>query len=210
MDSLSILAMAAAQVQQQELTQSREYPQAEPYTFDKDVQSYSIRRGKTSDIPLLKRVERSAGNRFRTVGLDSVADCNTLDPERLTRMSDANHLWVGVNSSGPIGFLCGEELDGNFHIVQISVSYECQGRGVGKNLMSTMLEQITSERSFKSVTLTAFRNLSWNGPWYSKMGFGEVHPRLMGTAYDYILETEEAKHGFDHQELCLMMKDLFY
>lgn len=210
MDSLSILAMAAAQVQQQELSQAKKYPQNETFSIDSEIHAHIIRRGQSSDIPLLRRVELSAGNRYRAVGLDLVAESKIVDPKRLESMADANHLWVAVDKYGPIGFLCGEELDGNFHIVEISVSHEYQGRGIGKGLMTTMLEQITHERSYKSVTLTTYRSLSWNGPWYSRMGFGEVHPRLLGAAYDFILETEEAQHGFDKQERCLMMKDLFY
>lgn len=210
MDSLSILAMAAAQVQQQELSQSNETSKNESYPMDKNSYTYTIRKGKISDIPHLRHVEMSAGNRFRTIGLDVVANSNIVDSERLASMTDANHLWVAVDKFGPIGFLCGEELDGNFHIVEVSVSHEYQGRGIGRSLMATMLEQITTERSFKSVTLTTYRSVAWNGPWCSRMGFGEVHPRLLGSAYDSILETEEAQYGFDKQERCLMMKDLFY
>ncbi|POS83102.1 hypothetical protein EPUL_005014 [Erysiphe pulchra] len=202
--------MAAAQVQQQELSQSNETSKNESFPTDKNSNTYTIRKGKISDIPHLRHVETSAGNRYRTIGLDVVADSNIVDSERLASMSDANHLWVAVDKFGPIGFLCGEELDGNFHIVEVSVSHECQGRGIGKSLMATMLEQITTEHSFKSVTLTTYRSVAWNGPWYSRMGFGEVHPRLLGSAYDSILETEEARYGFDKHERCLMMKDLFY
>lgn len=210
MDSLSILAMAAAQVQQQELSQSNESPHDESYSIDADDYTYTIRKGKNSDIPYLRHVELSAGNRYRAVGLDDVAENRILDPDRLASMADSNHLWVAVDKYGPIGFLCGEKLDGNFHIVEVSVSQEFQGRGIGKGLMTTMLEQITLERSFKSVTLTTYRSVSWNGPWCSRMGFGEVHPKLLGSAYDFILETEEEQYGFDRQERCLMMKDLFY
>ncbi|RKF77098.1 Acetyltransferase PA2271 [Golovinomyces cichoracearum] len=210
MDSLSILAMAAAQVQQQELSQSSESPHGESYSIDADDYTYTIRKGKNSDIPYLRHVELSAGNRYRAVGLDDVAENRILDPDRLASMADSNHLWVAVDKYGPIGFLCGEKLDGNFHIVEVSVSQEFQGKGIGKGLMTTMLEQITLERSFKSVTLTTYRSVSWNGPWCSRMGFGEVHPKLLGSAYDFILETEEEQYGFDRQERCLMMKDLFY
>ncbi|SZE99447.1 unnamed protein product [Blumeria hordei] len=210
MDSLSILAMAAAQVQQQELSQSLEFSPNGTYGLNTNQSKFIIRKGEVSDIPLLRDVERSAGNRYRTVGLDFVAESKYVDPERLECMADANHLWVAVEKNGLIGFICGEEMDGNFHIVEISVSHEYQGQGIGKGLMTAMLEQITQERSFKSVTLTTYRSLSWNGPWYSRLGFGEVHPRLLGSAYDLILEIEEARHGFNQQERCLMMKDLFY
>jgi len=189
MDSLSILAMAAAAVQKSEMLEAGT--------------EYRIRRPQFSDIPLLAQVERSAAELFRTANLGFLLDGPTVDPSLLFAMANANHLWVAANKyDQPIGFLGGEELDGNFHIVEISVAREYQGRGIGKALMATMLQQVRQER-YKSITLTTYRNLPWNGPWYSKMGFVEVAPQDMGPRYVAILDTE-AQHGMDVGNRCVM------
>ncbi len=195
MDSLSILAMAAAAVQQRESESL------------KQTAEYSIRRAHSWDIPLLEYVERSAAEIFRTVDLGFLADGDTLDPAALQAMAHANHLWVATNRfDQPIGFAGGEYLSGNFHIVEISVAKEFQGKGVGKALMTTMVEHITRE-GYKSVTLTTYRTLPWNGPWYSRLGFYEVNPHDMGRDYLDLLASE-AQHGLDVRSRCVMRKIL--
>jgi ribosomal protein S18 acetylase RimI-like enzyme len=190
MDSLSILAMAAAAVSESDSL--------------KAGAEFKIRRAQSYDIPLLEYVERSAAEIFRTANLGFLADGDTVDPKALAAMSQASHLWVAVNRfDQPLGFVGGEYLSGNFHIVEISVAKEFQGKGVGKALMNTMVEHIRRE-GYKSITLTTYKNLPWNGPWYSRMGFFEVNAQDMGRAYLQILESE----GLDLRSRCVMRKIL--
>jgi GNAT superfamily N-acetyltransferase len=195
MDSLSILAMAAAAMQERESESL------------KSTAEFSIRRAQSWDIPLLEYVERSAADIFRTVNLGFLADGDTVDPAALRAMAQANHLWVATNNfDQPIGFVGGEYLSGNFHIVEISVAKEFQGKGVGKALMTTIVEHISRE-GYKSITLTTYRNLPWNGPWYSRLGFFEVNAHDMGRDYLDLLDSE-AQHGLDVRSRCVMRKIL--
>jgi ribosomal protein S18 acetylase RimI-like enzyme len=193
MNSLQILAMAAAAVQQSD---SLQYAPA-----------FTIRQPRSSDIPVLAQVERSAAEIFRTVNLDFLVENPTVDPYLLVAMANANHLWIAVDKfDQPIGFVGGEYLDGNFHIVEISVAKNFQGMGVGKALMKVLVEQ-TRREGYKAMTLTTYRNLPWNAPWYSKMGFFEVNAQEMGKTFEDILEIE-AKHGLDINNRCVMVKAL--
>jgi ribosomal protein S18 acetylase RimI-like enzyme len=151
--ALSILAMAAAYVQQSEAME-----------FKEDAPRFGVRSARSSDVPLLERVEKSAAEAFRTVGMDFLLDEPTVEVSVLTRMARANHLWIAVNDwDQPIGFLGGEDLSGNFHITEISVAQDYQGRGIGGVLMRTMFEQIQRE-GYKYITLTTFKDVPWNGP----------------------------------------------
>jgi GNAT superfamily N-acetyltransferase len=193
MDSLSILAMAAAAVQHSDSLE----PTAE----------FIIRSAQSWDIPMLEYVERSAAEIFRTANLDFLADGDTVDPKALAAMAQANHLWIAANRfDQPIGFVGGEYLNGNFHIVEISVAKEFQGKGVGTALMTAMVQQVSRE-GYKSVTLTTYKDLPWNGPWYSRMGFFEVNAQDMGREYLDILGSE-AEHGLDLRSRCVMRKIL--
>lgn len=190
MDSLTILAMAAAEVQRKE---SLEYA----------PESYYIRSPRSSDIPLLEKVERSAAEVFLTVNLAFLLDQPTVDPYLLASMANSGHLWIAVDRfDQPIGFLGGQYLEGNFHIIEVSVGRSYQGRGIGKALMATMVDQIRAE-GYKTITLTTYRDLPWNAPWYSRMGFVEVNPWDAGRSYEEILE-EEARHGLDIRNRCIM------
>ena len=191
MDKLSILAMAAAAVQQSEVHQS--------------ARDFSIRKARYADIPFLGLVERSAAQLFRTANLDFLVDGSTVDPKVLVAMFDASHLWVACDFMDyPIGFSGGQYIEGNFHLVEISVAQDFQGKGVGSALMERMEADVRRE-GYKSMTLTTYRNLAWNGPWYSRMGFMEVRAEDVGRTYLGILESER-QHGFDMSTRCVMRK----
>jgi ribosomal protein S18 acetylase RimI-like enzyme len=189
-DSLSILAMAAALVQDFDKHQS-------------SVAEFSIRQARSTDIPLLEYVERSAAEIFRTVGLGHLLDGATVDPNLLAFMAISNNLWVAVNRwDQPIGFAGGQHISGNFHLVELSVAKDAQGKGVGRALMSAMFEQVQRE-GYRAITLTTFRHLPWNGPWYARLGFVEVSPKEMGREYMEIVE-HEAQNGLDIKQRCMM------
>lgn len=194
MDSLSVLAMAAAAAPRSQVPHS--------------VPNFSIRKARSEDIPLLGPVERSAAEIFRTVNLGSLADDETtVAPSILATMVDSNHLLVAVNESDqPIGFVGGMDIDGNFHIVEISVAQAVQGKGVGSALMAEMTRQVKEEK-FMVMTLTTYRNVAWNGPWYKKMGFQEVTAEEMGKEYLKIWDVE-SQHGHDMASRCVMRKSL--
>ena len=191
MDPLTILAMAA------EAVQHSEKMQAGP--------EFTIRKARPADIPLLERVERSAAQLFRTVGLEFLLDGPTVDPAFL--LANTNHLWLAVDwMDKPIGFVVGEDIYGHFHVVELSVAQEFQGKGVGTHLMARMTEELRRE-GYEMVTLTTYRSLPWNGPWYARMGFLEVNPLDMGTKYMDILENER-QQGLDMTQRCMMLKVL--
>lgn len=195
MDSLSILAMAAALVQD----------------YDKQNQpvksEFTIRQARSTDIPLLEYVERSAAEIFRTVGLDHLLDGATVDPNLLAYMAISNTLLVAVNRwDQPIGFIGGQNIVGNFHIIELSVAQSQQGKGVGKALMSAIYEQARRE-GYRALTLTTFRHLPWNGPWYQRLGFSEVNAADWGREYEDILE-HEAQNGLDVKQRCVMALSL--
>jgi ribosomal protein S18 acetylase RimI-like enzyme len=194
MDSLSVLAMAAAAAPRSQVPHS--------------VPNFSIRKARSEDIPLLGPVERSAAEIFRTVNLGSLADDETtVAPSILATMADSNHLLVAVNESDqPIGFVGGMDIDGNFHIVEISVAQAVQGKGVGSALMAEMTRQVKEEK-FMVMTLTTYRNVAWNGPWYKKLGFQEVTAEEMGKEYLKIWDVE-SQHGHDMASRCVMRKSL--
>ncbi|EKD18309.1 uncharacterized protein L3040_004735 [Drepanopeziza brunnea f. sp. 'multigermtubi'] len=190
LDSLTILAMAAEAVQRSEsLEMDREF---------------IVRRPRTSDVPLLADVERSAAQLFRNTDFEAYADGATLDPYVLASLANAGYLWVAADRfDHPIGFLGGNYLNGHFHIIELSVAKSYQGRGIGSALMSTMVQQIRLE-GYRSITLTTFKDLPWSG-WYARMGFAEVKAQEMGRDYERLVE-REAQHGLDPKRRSLMRR----
>lgn len=193
MDSLSILATAAASAPRSHVPRSK--------------LDFTVRTARKEDIPLLGPVEQSAAQLFRTVNLGHLASGRVISQSRLLEMADSNHIWVAIDKLGqPIGFAAGENIDGNFHIVEISVAQEYQRNGVGKALMSEMIGQAKGE-NFKAITLTTYRNLPWNERWYSKMGFSEAEIEDMGTELSTLWSIEN-QQGHDMDLRCIMKRSL--
>jgi GNAT superfamily N-acetyltransferase len=191
-NGLALLAMAAQIVQDSDKLQS-------------SVKEISIRAARSTDIPLLEYVEKSAAEIFRTVNLDFLINGPTVDPSLLAFMAISNNLMVAVNRwDHPIGFAGGQNVGGHFHIVEVSVAQEYQGKGVGTALLFALLDAAKRE-GYRSVTLTTYRNVPFNGPWYSKMGFREVQAMDLSREYMEIME-HEAQNGLDVDQRCVMFR----
>jgi len=169
----------------------------------------SIRHAIPQDIPKLGSIEVSAGALFRTIpSLSHIADDHPQDPRRIRAMARERHVWLAVDDNDePVAFLMGHVSDFCFHIAEISVMENWQRRRVGSALVKRMEDQV-KEEGFKVITLTTFRDVPWNGPWYARMGFEEVDAASIGEQHIQILKVEEA-HCHDMTKRCCMSKAVF-
>jgi GNAT superfamily N-acetyltransferase len=148
-----------------------------------------IRRARLEDLPKLARVERSAASLFREVGLAWIADGDTMEPALLDTMCRDGTVWVAVDDGdGPVAFLAAHTLDEQFHIAEVSVTRSHQRRGIGAALISAAEDYARTE-SFRGLTLATYRDLRWNGPFYSALGFVEVDASEAGPGHLQKLRT---------------------
>jgi GNAT superfamily N-acetyltransferase len=163
----------------------------------------SIRLARPNDLDALASIERSAASLFREVGLGWLADGGTMDPAVLSMLCEHGTLWVAVdNGDKPVGFLAGQELDGYFHIAEVSVAPSHQRQGIGAKLVGAAVEHARSA-GFEAITLTTYRDLAWNGPFYARLGFVEVNSAEAAPGQLAKLR-EEAEAGHDPARRCLM------
>jgi predicted N-acetyltransferase YhbS len=80
------------------------------------------------------------------------------------------------------------------------------GRGLGRALVVEVAEWARRE-GFPSVTLTTFRHLPWNGPFYARQGFSELAAAELGPELRAALD-EEVEHGLDPAKRVAMRLDL--
>jgi len=103
------------------------------------------------------------------------------DYARLIRKGNCLVVHVGEVMAG---FLAAEPFRRELHIWEMDVHPAFQRRGIGAGLVRAA--QIDARNTgFKALTLTTFRDLPWNGPFYERLGFEEVtaldaHLRLSG------------------------------
>jgi N-acetylglutamate synthase-like GNAT family acetyltransferase len=92
-----------------------------------------------------------------------------------------------------------------WHLEQISVDPAHGGRGIGTALLLEVVARADAVGA-RGVTLTTFRDVAFNGPWYARHGFVEVdedaHPWLT------VARTYERGAGVDVRPRCAMALSL--
>jgi GNAT superfamily N-acetyltransferase len=167
----------------------------------------AVRNATIGDIGKLAEVERSAASVFADFGLAWVAEGGTMDQAVLNGLRRDGTLWVAADGEDePVGFLAAHELDGNFYIAEVSVARSHQRRGIGTELMGAATRH-ARDNGFPCITLTTYRDLSWNGPFYSKLGFVEVDPPEAWPGHSEQLRLEIAA-GHAASRRCIMFKQL--
>jgi GNAT superfamily N-acetyltransferase len=104
-----------------------------------------------------------------------------------------------------VGFaLCSDRGD-DLYLDQLSVLPRHGRQGLGTRLVRRCLQEAEA-RSFRRVSLSTFRKVPWNGPFYRKLGFREVPVwRLQG----WQLEIRELqKQTMDVKLRCFMQRSV--
>ena len=146
------------------------------------MSGWSLRLARPADAETMPSIERAAAVAF--------ADEATMDPARTRSKADyarlirKGHSLVSHVGAEMAGFLVAEPFRRELHIWEMDVHPTFQKRGIGAGLVRAA--QIDARNTgFKALTLTTFRDLAWNGPFYARLGFEEVtaldaHLRLSG------------------------------
>jgi GNAT superfamily N-acetyltransferase len=167
----------------------------------------SVRLARSEDLTELAAIERSAASVFRDVGLAWLADGETMDSAQLAALCRDGTLWVAADEMDePVGFLAAHELDGRFYIAEVSITRSYQRQGLGARLIAAAVDHARAA-GFGAVTLTTYRDLPWNGPYYARFGFAEVDPGEVGPGHLQKLQAE-AEAGHEPARRCLMVLPL--
>ena len=149
-----------------------------------------IRAAVPDDLPLLREVERAAGEAFRALGMDAVADDEPPTvQELLGPLEDGRLLVVGGE---PLAYLLVEAVDDAAHVEQVTVRPDQRGRGLGARLVDRA-GQWGRERGLQAVTLTTYEHVPWNAPYYARLGFCVVAPELLGPQLRRVVDGEAAR-----------------
>lgn len=141
-----------------------------------------------------------------TVHASAVADDVTALDE-LEHALAAGLLWVARDAAGsPVGFALVELLDGEPHLEEIDVDPAHGRRGLGRALLEAVLAW-TRGAGHAGLTLTTFRDVAWNAPFYARMGFRVLGPDEIGPGLAATMREETAR-GLDPARRVAMRLDL--
>ncbi|MEU8224775.1 GNAT family N-acetyltransferase [Kribbella sp. NPDC048915] len=167
----------------------------------------TIRSAHRDELPGLQDLEVAAGAQFREVGLGDVAEHPPPKLEILAAAHEAGRLWVSVDSADrPTGYVFVELVDGGVHIEQLSVHPAHQRQGIGRALIA-YVDTWAAGQGLRKLTLSTFRSVPWNAPYYARLGFVELPRDELTPGLTGILAAETA-FGLDPAQRIFMTRKL--
>jgi GNAT superfamily N-acetyltransferase len=170
--------------------------------------SITIRLATPADAPHFPTLEQSAGELFRTIEeLAWIADSENLTDPHYAELIRSGPSWVAQTEDGQlIGFLCAEIIRREFYIHELAVSLAFQRQGLGKRLLEIAIAWAV-ERKLSTVTLTTFRSVAWNEPFYIRAGFETLSEDQLSLHLAAIMQFEVAR-GLPADRRCAMSRQL--
>lgn len=164
---------------------------------------YTITPGNVAEIGQLVEIDKAASELFRGSEL--------LKPEALddhvppdvfaTCIESGDAYIVRGPDQRPVGFAITSARKGSLYLDQISVDPAHGKKGLGRALVAEVVRDAKA-RGFRRVTLSTFRDLPWNGPFYRSCGFREIPRRKLK---DWMLELEAVQaEDLDISARCFM------
>jgi len=170
--------------------------------------TFTIAPTLARDIPALQEIERAANEMFRPHGLipfppegAAVADPAFHEAAIAARLS-----WTAHADERPVGFVIGIRQIGSHYLAELSVDPAYGRRGIGAAMVELFCAEAARDRA-SVVTLSTFRDVPWNAPFYRKHGFEDV-PREDMTAWMLRYEQNQINGGLDVTKRLFMRRAL--
>ena len=166
--------------------------------------SYQVVLAKRDHVEQLQTIELAAATIFSD---EDVPENIRLTATSLDDFSSAQAdgmLWTALSSDGtPVGFAIVRMLDDLAYLQEIGVHPDHGRRGIGTALIHAVFAWARSH-SIEAVTLTTFRHLPWNAPFYERLGFRLLNQGELTTGLEAVLAVEKAE-GLDPTKRVAML-----
>jgi len=156
---------------------------------------YVITSARERDIRLLAAIELAAATLLIGYAPDSVLK-ETTSQDVLKKARRDGHLWVALADDTPVGFAHVEVLEPNAaHLEEIDVHPEHGRRGLGTKLVMHVCDWAAAA-GYEAVSLSTFRDVPWNMPFYARLGFRVVPDSGLSSALRAAID-DECRRGLD-------------
>ena len=155
------------------------------------------------DVPALPAIERAAARLFEGLVPAALLEEAT-GVDELAAAQAAGLLWVALADDVPVGFAhVGLRDDGVPHLEEIDVLPAHGRRGLGAGLVRAVCAWVAAS-GHREITLTTFRDVAWNAPFYARLGFTVVERDDWPPAIAAIVAGETAR-GLDPDARVVMV-----
>ena len=139
-----------------------------------DTHLYSIRAATPNEVPLLPAIERAAAAQFPVEVLPVHLREFAVPEADLAAAQRAGQLWVACAHNGAVvGFAIAQVFGDVAYLEELDVHPDHGRRGIGRRLVENVIAWARAQ-GFRAVLLDTFRNVPWNMPFYTRVGFNEI------------------------------------
>jgi GNAT superfamily N-acetyltransferase len=155
--------------------------------------SFRIRLARPDEIARLREIEDKAGEMFSGLGLNDDTLDSSFPIDDLIRLVGMQQTWVACTEDDrPVGMVFASMREGAVYVEELDVMLEFGRRGLGSRLLNCVCDWAREQRC-AGVTLSTFRDVPWNGPFYATAGFRELPEPECSAAIREILADEAAR-----------------
>jgi predicted N-acetyltransferase YhbS len=165
--------------------------------------SYKIRLASRSELNLLADIERSAAILFRDTPYAFLVNAEPLPLSVVEQQFALGLVWVAANEDDAVvGYAIASEIDDTLYLHEIDVVPEHGRRGIGARLVRTVCAWAKLQ-GYSVVSLSTFRDIPWNAPFYAKLGFRPLSDSELTPGFQQ-LRLKEAEAGLPISERVIM------
>lgn len=155
---------------------------------------YEVRVAVAEDVACLPEIERQAGQLFddhlEQIGLTKEFQPHINSVENFENAQRAGRLWVAVSPFGDaVGFAMVLEIGGCAHLEELDVLPAHGRKGLGSALLGAVCSW-AEQAAYPAVTLSTFRDIPWNAPFYQRRGFQVVIPSELSDKHVQLVASE--------------------
>ena len=136
--------------------------------------AWSLRLARSEDAAAFHRVEEDAADLLRSAPeLAGVAIPPSQSEQAYARLIRRGHCLSAIAGEQVIGFAAAAPKGRELHLHELSVARSWQRRRIGATLLKALAIDARNS-GFRAITLTTWRDIAWNAPFYAAHGFVEV------------------------------------
>ena len=175
--------------------------------MSQDINSYHIRLACPDEILRLREIENVAGEMFTGLGLIDEALDGSFPLDQLSWLIGKGQVWGAYPDDDlPVGLVIVSVRDGAVYVEEMEVLPDQGRRGLGGCLLETVCEW-AAKQGHSAVTLSTFRDVPWNGPFYRRHGFSDL-AQDEWLPWMYAIRKKEEQHGLRVEKRVFMLREL--
>jgi GNAT superfamily N-acetyltransferase len=171
------------------------------------LEEYTFRPAQAEDLPHLPEIEHASAQLFRDTEYFALADDSSPDLARFQTWLQDGAIWVAVEAQeNLVGFAVAGEVDDQGFLIELDVHPSHGRRGLGRRLIE-LVRVWGIERGYEALRLSTFLDVSWNAPYYERLGFRVMMEDELGPGLLEI-RREEAASGLHVLDRVFMTRSI--